>query len=119
MVATVVSIINLKGGVGKSTFTMILGECLAFRYSKNVLLIDMDAEANLSYCMVPPEQITLQHDRGRTTYHIFSETLRGGELDITAFIARPPLIVSNIARSGMIDYGTTIHMVVSTPSVAQ
>ena len=35
MAATTVSIINLKGGVGKSTLTMILGEFLAFRHSKN------------------------------------------------------------------------------------
>lgn len=48
--ATTVSIINLKGGVGKSTLTMLLGEYLAFRHSKSVLLIDMDAQANLSYC---------------------------------------------------------------------
>ncbi len=45
MTATVVSIINLKGGVGKSTLTMIIGESLAFRYAKSVLLIDMDAQA--------------------------------------------------------------------------
>ena len=28
-----ISIINLKGGVGKSTLTMLLGEYLAFRHS--------------------------------------------------------------------------------------
>lgn len=43
MSAKVVSIINLKGGVGKSTLTMLLGEYLAFRHSQRVLLIDMDA----------------------------------------------------------------------------
>ena len=52
MTAITVSIINLKGGVGKSTLTMLLGEFLAFRHSQNVLLVDMDAQANLSYCMV-------------------------------------------------------------------
>ena len=44
--AVTVSIINLKGGVGKSTLTMLLGEFLAFRHSKNVLLVDMDAHAS-------------------------------------------------------------------------
>lgn len=48
MSAKVVSVINLKGGVGKSTLTMMLGEYLSFRFSQNVLLIDMDAQANLS-----------------------------------------------------------------------
>ena len=119
MPATVVSIINLKGGVGKSTLTMMLGEFLAFRYSKSVLLIDMDAQANLSYCMVSPDQIQLQERSDRTTYNIFLNALRGQDTQIDNFIAGPPLIVSNIARSAMRTYGTPIDMVVSTPSVAQ
>lgn len=119
MAAVVVSIINLKGGVGKSTLTMILGEFLAFRYAKNVLIIDMDAQANLSYCMVPGLQIETQEREGRTTYHLFKRALQGEELDIRTFITQPPLVVSNIARSAMLHYGTDIHMVVSTPSVAQ
>ena len=119
MPATVVSIINLKGGVGKSTLTMILGEFLAFRYSKNVLLIDMDAQANLSYCMVSADQIQLQVQNKRTTYDIFRNALIGQYPDVRDFIADPRLIVSNIKRSGMRDYDTEIHMVVSTPSVAQ
>ena len=67
MPATTVSIINLKGGVGKSTLTMMLGEYLSFAHKKNVLLIYMDAQANLSYCMVPTSQIPTQEDAGRTT----------------------------------------------------
>ena len=51
--AAVVSIINLKGGVGKSTLAMIIAEYLCFHYNQRVLLIDMDAQANLSYIMVP------------------------------------------------------------------
>ena len=119
MPATVVSIINLKGGVGKSTLTMTLGEFLAFRYSKNVLLIDMDAQANLSYCMISQNQIELQARSHRTTYGIFKNALLGQHTDITNFIADPRLIVSNIKRSGMMNHNTEIHMVVSTPSVAQ
>ena len=69
MAAVTVSIINLKGGVGKSTLTMLIGEFLAFRHSKNVLLIDMDAQANLSYCMVADHQIERQNREHRTAYH--------------------------------------------------
>ena len=119
MPAVVVSVINLKGGVGKSTLTMMIGEFLAFRHAENVLLIDMDAQANLSYCMVPEQQIQTQDRAGRTTYHLFQRALRGEHLDVGDFITQPPLVVSNIARSGMNRHGTDIHMVVSTPSVAQ
>ena len=119
MAATVVSVINLKGGVGKSTLTMMLAEFLAFRDGKRTLVIDMDAQANLSYCMVSPERIQQQANEGRTTYHIFLNALSGQDVNMRQFIAAPPLIVSNIARSSMRDYDAPLHMVVSTPSVAQ
>ena len=117
MPAVTVSIINLKGGVGKSTLTMLLGEFLAFRYRKEVLLIDMDAQANLSYCMVPDYQIRRQEREGRTAYDLLRAGFRSRHLDIGDYITQPPLVVSNVSRGGT--YGTAIHMVVSTPSVAQ
>jgi chromosome partitioning protein len=55
--ACVVSIINLKGGVGKSTLAMLIAEYLVFKFFKKVLLIDMDAQGNLTYCMVPENDI--------------------------------------------------------------
>ena len=119
MPATTVSIINLKGGVGKSTLTMILGEFLAFRYSKRVLLIDMDAQANLSYCMIPDHQIEAQNRSGRTTYHLLRDGFIDRDLDIEQYITDPPLVVSNVARSSMLDARTDIHMIVSTPNVSQ
>ncbi len=119
MTAITVSIINLKGGVGKSTLTMLLGEFLAFRHSQNVLLVDMDAQANLSYCMVPEHQIQSQNRLDRTTYHLLRAGFQSDNLDIGDYITQPPLAVSNIARSGMSTYETDISMVVSTPGVAQ
>lgn len=117
--ATTVSVINLKGGVGKSTLTMLLGEFLAFRHSKNVLLIDMDAQANLSYCMVPDHQIRRQDQEGRTAYHLLRAGFEDDHLDVEDYITQPPLVVSNIARSAMLSHGTSIHMVTSTPGVAR
>ena len=43
----VISILNFKGGVGKTTTTLNLGAALAMR-SKNVLLIDLDVQMNTS-----------------------------------------------------------------------
>lgn len=79
----------------------------------------MDAQANLSYCMLPEREIQRQEREERTIYHLFQKALRDEELNISEFVTQPPLVVSNIARGGMFRYETNIHMVVSTPSVAQ
>ena len=43
-----VSIINLKGGVGKTTIAALLGRYAAGVMNLDVLTIDLDAQANLS-----------------------------------------------------------------------
>ena len=48
--AKIVSIINHKGGVGKTATAANLGAALQIR-GKRVLLIDMDAQSNLTDCL--------------------------------------------------------------------
>lgn len=48
----VVSMINWKGGVGKTSLTLHLAAGVATRHSKRVLLIDLDAQCNLSFLAV-------------------------------------------------------------------
>ena len=69
--------------------------------------------------MMHPDSVRNQHTQGRTSYHLFRSALNGIHSDIDAFIAKPPLGVSNIKRSGMNTHGTNLHMIVSTPSVAE
>jgi chromosome partitioning protein len=52
IVPIVVSMINWKGGVGKTSLTLHLAAGLANRHSKRVLLIDLDAQCNLSFLAV-------------------------------------------------------------------
>ena len=85
MTAKVVSFINLKGGVGKSTLALTIGEFLAFSsLNRKVLLIDLDAQTNLSYALVSkPTRDRLETEK-KTVYHMFRAALDGQPWDINA-----------------------------------
>ncbi|MFT3723039.1 MAG: AAA family ATPase [Hyphomonadaceae bacterium] len=52
--APVVAIYNVKGGVGKTTLTMNVGMYFYKQRKKRVLLIDLDAQTNLSTALILP-----------------------------------------------------------------
>ncbi|RKH98542.1 ParA family protein [Corallococcus sp. AB038B] len=76
--ATVVTVMNMKGGVGKSTVTAHLGGILA-RYrvesqsQKKVLLIDYDPQFNLSQTYIPATQYFALESANKTTLSIIQE----------------------------------------------
>lgn len=51
----IISVMNYKGGVGKTTLTANLGAELAYR-GKHILLLDMDAQCSLTFSFVSPDE---------------------------------------------------------------
>lgn len=51
----VVSLINMKGGVAKTTLAINLADCLATRHNCRVLIIDVDPQFNATQCLLTPE----------------------------------------------------------------
>lgn len=61
----IISVINYKGGVGKTTLTANLGAELAFR-GRNVLLLDLDPQASLTFSFIRPEDWRTHFEGQRT-----------------------------------------------------
>lgn len=74
--AKVISIINLKGGVGKTQMTVALAEFLALQHTKKVLVIDLDPQTNATLSLVG-EEIWLEKDqKGETLFQLFQDSLK-------------------------------------------
>ena len=81
----VIAFVNHKGGVGKTTCALNIGAGLR-RQGKSVLLIDADAQANLT------TSVGLSEEEPATLYDVFHKTIdiskaiiqRHGEVDIIA-----------------------------------
>lgn len=75
MPAKVVSLINLKGGVAKTTTTVQLAECLASQFSKNVLVIDLDPQTNATIALIGEEKWDELDEKKQTVFQIFQDKL--------------------------------------------
>jgi chromosome partitioning protein len=73
----VTSLINLKGGVGKTTLTVALAHFLAIEHRKRVLVIDLDPQTNATVCLIPEDEWKARDDAGQTIYQLFADQVKG------------------------------------------
>lgn len=77
--AKIISFINLKGGVGKTTTAVNIAATLAKTKRYKVLLIDLDPQTNATISVIDQERWQNRHDAGQTLYHLFDDMLNGTE----------------------------------------
>lgn len=73
--AQVISTINLKGGVGKSTTTVALAEFLSAEFGKRVLVIDLDPQTNATVMLIGEDEWRARNEAGQTLAQLFKDAL--------------------------------------------
>ena len=111
----VYTIVNQKGGVGKTTTTINLGACLA-QLGQKVLLVDLDPQANATSCLGveynkiqqgtyevligenEANQVILRHPDFRLSLIPSSPNLSGAEIELIDLPSRDSRLRQSLAR---------------------
>jgi chromosome partitioning protein len=93
--AVVTSIINLKGGVGKTTLTLALAHYLAGEHSKRVLVIDLDPQTNATIALVTERRWRERDKEGQTLFQLFKD-----QLDRTTVFSPHDAIMTRVSNVG-------------------
>jgi chromosome partitioning protein len=96
----IIAIANQKGGVGKTTTVHNLGTNLA-RQGKKVLIVDLDAQSNLTMCMGYNQPENLPCTMAHIFHHLIDETLSFQKEDFILHAEGCDLIPSSIQLSGI------------------
>jgi chromosome partitioning protein len=82
-----ISVMNAKGGVGKSTLVLTLAETFSAHFGKRVLVIDSDAHASISNMLVAPDWLeAIQQQRRTIVDYLIAVGLHDADTNWRAFL---------------------------------
>lgn len=91
----ITSIINYKGGVGKTTIAANLAAELAFR-GHNILAVDLDPQASLTFSFVGVDEWRTKYETNNTIKNWYDAFLdEDSELDLAQLIVHPQSVNRN------------------------
>ncbi len=72
----VISTVNMKGGVGKTTLTVNLATCLAKHHGKRVLVVDLDSQISATLSLMSPHEFAYTRKRRRTISYLLDNFIQ-------------------------------------------
>ena len=99
--ATVISMINLKGGVAKTTTTVAVAQLLDVEFQKRVLVIDLDPQTNATVMLIGDKKWRELNDGEVTVARLFRDGIEDvKKFDLAAAIQKK---VGNVGESKRVD----------------
>lgn len=103
MAAKVFAFINYKGGVAKTTSAYHVGCWLAGLENKNVLLIDIDPQTNLTFLCASIEDWQRRKSRVGTIANMYKRYLDGNPIDVKRYLWKTPIRLRDGRRHPRVD----------------
>jgi len=97
----VLSFINYKGGVGKTTSAYHVACALAQRHAQRVLMIDIDPQTNLTFLCATPDDWRQKARRGTIRNLYAQHTTPGQALDVRRFTWTNAVVVGRHPIQGL------------------
>lgn len=99
MSATIAAIANLKGGVGKSTTTLMLADGLAYYYGADVLVVDLDPQANSSQMLLTDRGLQMAFEQGKGVHHLLRQFMNNEPPNLANLILPNAVTLEELRRA--------------------